>query len=273
MESQEKHHNNGNCELSEVGHRLVEDGKKMVEESHRLKQEARRLEEEAQRLECEGQHLEQEGRKLEAEHHESKEKDLFIFVNRIKFTHGQGVKKKMSVDEIARLVGLTSATAIVRHLICNDDTSDPLVGEQHIKAGDQFLVTRKCVEGGFHDRVESELSLLRESSQKVDLVPGPTSYVIYRDVPTAKKTKVDVIVSIPNGYPSAMIDRVGLPADSPLINMIKGSPQEIIQADGKSWRMISYHPHAGGGGLAWNHLIHGFHTYLSEVAAWLEVLK
>jgi hypothetical protein len=98
-------------------------------------------------------------------------------------------------------------------------------------------------------------------------------FVIYKNIPARLSgfLKTDVIVQVPQGYPAAMIDRAGLPVDSPLIGRVKGSPQEVIQVGGRSWRMISYHPHNGGGGLPWDLSMHGFHTYLSEVLAWLEV--
>lgn len=254
------------CHLDETGQRLIEEGK-------RLQVEGQRLESEGERLIVEGKRVEEEGHRIAHDHHEDKEKDLFIFVNRIRFAETQGVKKIMSVDAIAALVGLTSETAIVRRLLCGDDTSDPLSGEQKIKPGDQFVVTRKRVEGGFQSRVETELSLLREAAQVVEFIQGPTSYVIYKNVPTMSKQRVDVIVQVPAGYPAAMIDRAGLPSHSPLVNQVKGSPQEVVQAGGRSWRMISYHPHAGGGGLPWDPRVHGFHTYLAEVLAWLEVGK
>lgn len=266
MEQEKMKQGHDECHLDETGQRLIEEGL-------RLQSEGLRLENEGEQLVIEGKRLEEEGRRIEKDLQEEKAKDLFIFVNRIRFTECQGVKKIMSVEAIAGLVGLTSETAIVRRLLCGDDTSDPLSDDQRIKTGDQFVVTRKRVEGGFRDRVDSELALLRESAQGVEFIHDPVPYVIYKNVPTKTKLKVDVIVPVPSGYPAAMIDRAGLPADSPLINQVKGSPQEVVQVGGQSWRMISYHPHAGGGGPSWDPRIHGFHTYLAEVLAWLEVGK
>ena len=39
---------------------------------------------------------------------------------------------------------------------------------------------------------------------------------------------------------------------------------------GRNWTRISYHPHTGGGGPAWNKDLHGFHTYIDELLAWLD---
>lgn len=255
-----------------AGHHLIEEGKRLQTEGAELLDEAKHLHEEGEKLVEEGKRLEAEGHRIEKEHCEELEKKLFIFVNRMRFGKDKGVHNPMSVDEIAGLVGLTSQTAIVRRLADGgDDASDPLEGMQKIKAGDQFIVTRRHVNGGFEERVHSELNLLGESSQTTEYCDG---FVIYKDLPARLSgfLKTDVIVQVPQGYPSAMIDRAGLPADSPLIGRVKGSPQEVINVGGRSWRMISYHPHNGGGGIPWDLNSHGFHTYLSEVIAWLEVL-
>ena len=71
-------------------------------------------------------------------------------------------------------------------------------------------------------------------------------------------------------YPGQFIDWAYLPNDSPLIGRVKGSPQdERITSLGVVWRRISYHPHSGGGGPAWNPGLHGFHTYIGELVSWL----
>ncbi len=199
-----------------------------------------------------------------------KEKELHIFVNRLKFDRSQGVMNVMTAGEIAGLVGLTAETAIVRRIFGQSTNhSEPLSGSIEIKNGDQFAVTRKQVEGGFSDRVTSEIERLKESGQVAEVIG---SYVLYHALPVffdvAKAT--DVLVEVPNGYPASMIDRAAVPADSPLIGRVKGSPQEVIEVGGRSWRMISYHPHNGGGGPVWNPNKHGFHTYLQEVIRGLE---
>jgi hypothetical protein len=77
------------------------------------------------------------------------------------------------------------------------------------------------------------------------------------------------MVLIPGGYPGQMLDGAYLPAGSPLIGKVKGSPQGQINAASRAWRLISYHPHNGGGGASWNPAIHGFHTYVGELLSWL----
>lgn len=264
MENEANKKHSADCAHDDQGQKLIEEGRRLQEEGYRLEEEARVLVEQGKRIESEGLSIRQEC--------EEKQRDLFMFVNRIRFTENQGVKREMEIDEIAGLVGLTSATAVVRRLLCEDDTSDPLTERQKVKRGDQFTVTRKKVEGGFHDRVESEVLILREASQSVEYLQAPFACVIYRSLSTGVRgEKIDIIVPVPSGYPAAMIDRAGLPNSSNLIGKVKGSPQEIVQVAGLEWRMISYHPHAGGGGEPWNPATHGFHTYLSEVLAWLEV--
>ncbi len=256
----------------QAGQHLVEEGQRLQAEGLKLIDEAKHLHKEGEELVDEGKRLESEGHRIAREHCEELAKNLYVFVNRMRFGADRGVKNPMSVNDIAGLVGLTSETAIVRRLLHGcEDASDPLQGDQHIKPGDQFIVTRRHVNGGAEERVRSELTLLGESSQLTEVHNG---FVIYKDVPARFNgfLKTDVIVPIPNGYPSVMIDRAGVPADSPLIGKVKGSPQEIVTVGGRNWRMISYHPHQGGGGLPWDPAIHGFHTYISEVVAWLEVL-
>jgi hypothetical protein len=75
--------------------------------------------------------------------------NLHIFVNRRKFEAGDGVKPQMTRGEIAALVEVPAANAVVRYdsgpnkgnEIPNDSPID-------IKNGDHFLVTRRIVEGG-----------------------------------------------------------------------------------------------------------------------------
>lgn len=252
-------------DLLEAAHRLKEEGRRLHQEANHLDEQATRLEEEARRLE-------EEAREHGHDCEEDRDKNLFMFVNRLRFDHAHGAKSLMSVEAIAALVGKSIEDHVVRRLLPNGDTSDPLSGDQHVKRGDQFFVTRKKVEGGFEDRIAKELSLLRESSQAIDYVPGSPGYVIYRQVPTSRG-KVDVIVPVPSGYPHGMIDRAGLPEGHSFVGQVKGSPQEVVSVGGQNWRMISYHPHQGGGGELWDPSKHGFHTYLSEVVAWLEVMK
>lgn len=256
MQPQKENH----CTLNETAEHLNAEAKRIQQEAENLHKQAERLEAESKRIEAEAEEIKK--------HCKEDEKDLYIFVNYIRYD--KHIKKIMNVNAIANLVGLSVANATVRRLIDCDDSSEPLAGDQKIKAGDKFVVTRKRVEGGFEDRIENEIHLLRESGQSVELVRSPSPYVIYKNVRIRGNLKIDIIVPVPNGYPAAMIDRAGLPAGSPYINQVKGSPQEIVQVAGSNWQLISYHPHAGGGGLPWDPMIHGFHTYLSEVLAWLE---
>jgi hypothetical protein len=80
--------------------------------------------------------------------HENKAK-LVIFVNHKQKTEADGVKPEMTVGEIAALVGLTAETATVQRER-DGKASEPLSGTIHVFNDEQFIVTRKKVEGG-HD--------------------------------------------------------------------------------------------------------------------------
>jgi hypothetical protein len=131
-----------------------------------------------------------------------------------------------------------------------------------------------------HDRIFRELAILREGTQVADLVSTDRDYVVYRSVPTggaplSLPTVTDVIVPVPGGYPGSAIDLAGLPIDSPLLPCVKGGQnnQGVVQADGRAWRLASYHPHNNGGGGPWDQMKHGFHTYLDHLLSWLERLS
>jgi hypothetical protein len=201
---------------------------------------------------------------------------LHIFVNRKKFD--DGITPTMTVDAIARLVGLTAETATVRREI-DGKAGDPLQGTVEIHQADHFVVTRNQVQGGFDptgERICAEIGKLRESGQIVDFFTAP-QVVVYRKLPVASPRApvpaTDVLVPVPPGYPGAMLDLAFLPEGSPLIGRVKGAAQGIVIADGRQWRQISYHPHGGGGGPSWNPNVHGFHTYLDEILAWLANLQ
>ncbi len=196
---------------------------------------------------------------------------LHIFVNRKKFD--EGIKPTMTVDEIARLVGMTAETATVRR-DHGGKAGDPLQGTVEIHQADHFVVTRNQVQGGFDAleiRIAAELGKLRESGQMVDYI-SQSRAVIYRDLPVASTRApipmTDVLVPV-GAYPGGMLDLAFLPAGSPLIGRVKGAAQGVITVDGRQWQQISYHPHNGGGGPSWNPNIHGFHSYLDEILAWL----
>lgn len=77
------------------------------------------------------------------------QENLHIFVNRRKFEEGDGVRPEMTGEQIASLVGVPKENAIVRY-DSGPHKGDPIDVDQKIpiKNGDQFLVTRKKVEGG-----------------------------------------------------------------------------------------------------------------------------
>ncbi len=130
------------------------------------------------------------------------------------------------------------------------------------------------------ERIERELGLLREASQRAELFRESRPVVLYREVPTGGArlglpTVTDVVVPVPSGYPGTLIDLAGLPVGSPLLARVKGGQnnQGIVTADGRQWQLASYHPHTGGGGPPWDPMKHGFHTYLDHLIAWLDRLS
>jgi hypothetical protein len=107
----------------------------------------------------------------------------------------------------------------------------------------------------------------------VTLLSSPSPAVVYHDLrasPSGPVASADVLVPVPPAYPGQFIDWAYLPEGSTLIGRVKGSAQEHrIRAVGTVWQQISYHPHNGGGGPAWNPTVHGFHTYAGELISWL----
>ncbi len=82
---------------------------------------------------------------------------LHIFVNRRKFEESDGVKATMSGAEIAALVDVPAANAVVRWDTGPDKGTEIAVTQEvNIKVGDHFLVTRKIVEGGYEPRARSK---------------------------------------------------------------------------------------------------------------------
>ena len=121
-------------------------------------------------------------------------------------------------------------------------------------------------------RVIRELEKLK---WKTKLVENP-DVVIYCGLPsTLGVSTSDVLVPVPGGYAQSMLDGAYLPQGSPLIGVVKGQPQQqcTITADGRTWVLISYHPHNGGGAPPWDPTRHGFHTYLDELVSWLSVRR
>lgn len=198
--------------------------------------------------------------------------ELTITVNSRKFTEHDGVKSAMTGEQIAALVYPQNPRETRVWEVSPEKREIKLDERIDIKGCEVFDVVRKKVDGGYEAaRVDLELNRLRESGQAVTKTTNPDA-VIYHDLRTRPGNSVgksDVMVLIPGGYPGQMLDGAYLPAGSPLIGKVKGSPQGQINADSRAWRLISYHPHNGGGGASWNPAIHGFHTYVGELLSWL----
>lgn len=129
------------------------------------------------------------------------------------------------------------------------------------------------------ERIDLELRRLLEGGLHAEVRDEGRPLVLYRGVPTGGAplglpAAADVVVPIPSGYPGAMIDLAGLEVGSPFLARVKGgtNSQGAVTADGRQWQLASYHPHTNGGGPPWNPSLHGFHTYLSELIAWLHRL-
>jgi hypothetical protein len=121
-------------------------------------------------------------------------------------------------------------------------------------------------------RVTSELARV---NWKTKLVESPDAVIYYGLPSTLGIATSDALVLIPGGYAQSMIDGAYLPQGSPLVGVVRGQPQPhcAIAADGRTWVLISYHPHTGGGAPAWDPTRHGFHTYLDELVSWLCVRR
>ena len=121
-------------------------------------------------------------------------------------------------------------------------------------------------------RVTSELARV---NWKTKLVESPDAVIYYGLPSTLGIATSDALVLIPGGYAQSMIDGAYLPQGSPLVGVVRGQPQPhcAIAADGRTWVLISYHPHNGGGAPAWDPTRHGFHTYLDELVSWLCVRR
>lgn len=206
------------------------------------------------------------------------EATLEITVNRQVFTEHQGVTATMTGVQVAALVFPENPRETTVKILSEGGKELGLDETVHIHNCEEFEVCRKQVTGGFEtSRIERELSILRAGGQRVTLIDQPVPAVIYHDVSVAKGEVVsatDVLVVVPNGYAASFIDGVYLPEGSPLMTRVKGEPQDPrINALGQKWRLISYHPHQGGGAPAWNPVVHGYHTYFGEVLSWLSNLR
>lgn len=87
-------------------------------------------------------------------HPERQSPPLHIFVNRRKFGEADGVSPEMTGAQVAALVDVPSANAVVRIDSGPDKRVIDVNETIHVEMGQQFLVTRKVVEGG-HDRAHS----------------------------------------------------------------------------------------------------------------------
>jgi hypothetical protein len=198
---------------------------------------------------------------------------LTITVNKQSFDSNDGVKTPMTGRQIADLI--TKEPAEVVWLKGGEELPIELGEPVNLKGCEEFMVTRCTVKGGYEPaRIEQEIERLRANGAEVEFVPGPAPAVIFHHVPTRKgyphTRETDVLVPVPAAYPGAMLDGACLPAGSPLLNKVEGAPQTMLQIGGRSWQLVSYHPHNGGGGPPWNPSRHGFHSYYSEVLAWIQ---
>lgn len=119
-------------------------------------------------------------------------------------------------------------------------------------------------------RITRELEKL---TWRTKLVENPDAVIYHNLASTLGVATTDVLVVVPGGYAQSMLDRACLPQGSPLIGVVKGQPQEVFTADGRSWVAISYHPYNGGGGPPWDPTRHGFHTYVDELVSWLSARR
>lgn len=200
---------------------------------------------------------------------------LTITVNKQTFGTQDGVKPEMTGREIGNLV--TDKPCEVKQLVKGKPEIDiPLNAKVMIHGCEEFKVIRCDVVGGYEQaRIDRELVMLRENGAAVDFVSGGRPAVIYRGVPTrpgyGTLPETDVLVVIPPAFPGAYLDGAYLPKGSPLLGKVAGAPgQGDLHADGKVWELVSYHPHNGGGGPAWNPNRHGIHSYYSEVLSWVQ---
>ncbi|MEP6668567.1 MAG: hypothetical protein ABJF10_05405 [Chthoniobacter sp.] len=199
-------------------------------------------------------------------------KALEIIVNHKPFDESNGVKPRMFAWEIAALVSKTPRNTEVWQRKPSPDRQLNLDEEVEIHGCEVFDVV-KDVKGGFESaRVEREVEILRRGGAEVTLLAGAAPALIYhglRTRPGCLPPNSEVLVAIPSAYPGSMLDGACLPADSPLIGRVEGQSQGMLEFGGKKWCLISYHPHNGGGGPPWDPSVHGLHTYVDELLAWL----
>ena len=201
---------------------------------------------------------------------------LTIIVNKQTFGEADGVKERMTGREIASLVSPQPDKTEVTRRKGQEWIPVGLNETLEIKGCEEFTVIRTNVVGGFEPtRIQREVGALRDNGGDVTFVESPVACAVYHRLPARKGyphlAETDVLVSIPSAYPGVMLDGAYLPAGSPLLGRVEGSPQgHMIQALGRTWQLVSYHPHNGGGGPPWNKDRHGLHTYYTEVLSWIQ---
>jgi hypothetical protein len=201
---------------------------------------------------------------------------LTIIVNKQTFGEADGVKERMTGREIASLVSPQPDKTEVTRDKGKDRIPVGLNETVEIKGCEEFTVIRTNVVGGFEPaRVQREIVALRDNGGDVTFVESPVPCAVYHRLPARRGyphlAETDVLVSIPSAYPGVMLDGAYLPTGSPLLGRVEGSPQgHTIQALGRTWQLVSYHPHNGGGGPPWNKDRHGLHTYYTEVLSWIQ---
>ena len=202
------------------------------------------------------------------------ETGLSITVNKQTFGVADGVKPEMTGREIANLV--TDQPCEVKRFKGDQEIVIALDEIVKIHGCEEFTVLRCNVVGGFEkERTDREVSALKTNGAEVEVITSPVNAVIYRNMPTRAGyphlPSTDVLVAIPTGYPGVMLDGAYLPEGSPLLGKVVGAPKQgNIQVGGRTWELVSYHPHNGGGGAPWNPSRHGIHSYYSEVLSWIQ---
>jgi hypothetical protein len=204
------------------------------------------------------------------------EKGLSIIVNKQTFGEADGVKPEMTGLEIAKLVSSQPDKTEVTRVKGKERIPVGLNEKVEVFNCEEFCVIRTNVVGGFElSRIEREISCLKENGGDVSYVGAPVPCAIYHRLPTRHGyphlSETDVLVTIPGAYPGVMLDGAYLPTGSPLLGRVEGAPQgNTVHALGRNWQLVSYHPHNGGGGPAWNKDRHGLHTYYTEVLSWIQ---
>lgn len=204
------------------------------------------------------------------------DKGLTIIVNKQTFGEADGVKPQMTGREIASLVSPDPSQTEVTHIKGKERTKVGLDEKVDIYNCEEFCVIRTNVKGGFElARIEREIGVLRENGGEVSFLETPVPCAVYHALPTRSGYphvgETDVLVTVPAAYPGAMLDGAYLPVGSPLLGRVEGAPQgATVDALGRKWQLVSYHPHNGGGGPAWNKDRHGLHTYYTEILSWIQ---